>query len=73
MSKKRIIKKLSYLGWYQTDYDENCFRYYDTNRYVDIDYPYIDIYTYNCGTKYKGYIESKAFLLFAKLLKKYHY
>ena len=67
MSKEEIIKKLQDLGWYNRDY-YNCFEYFETGRYVEIDLPYIDFYIYKDEEKYKGYLDVGEFKLFYKLV-----
>lgn len=67
---RRIIKKLAKLGWKAYLSDHMYFKYEGSNRYVDIDLPYIDIYTYTEEGMYKGYLTIKEFKLFYKLSKK---
>lgn len=66
---EEIVEELRHIGWEM--YMENVFswKYGDTGRFVDIDLPYIDIYTYNNGEKYCGYLTSHEFDLFNDLLK----
>lgn len=62
-----IIKELEDANWH-IYCEPYCFRYSDVNRYVDIDYPYVDVYNYVDGEKYCGYLTFIELSLFNKLV-----
>ena len=66
---KDILKQLEDAGWHQIL--DKVFQWYDSNRYVEIDYPYIDIYVYVEGEKYLGYLAFGELHLFNELCKLY--
>lgn len=66
------LKKLEKLGW-ECCCPPSCFRFKGSDRYVDLDLPYIDVYVYLDEQKYGSYLtvaETKAFLDYAEKLKK---
>lgn len=63
-----IRKQLHDLGW---DYNEDLRCYSNGNRYVEVaDIPFIDIYTWNDGSKDASYLTIEEFILFSKILEK---
>ena len=66
---KAVIKKLENLDWeriYRGHY--GYWKYRGTNRYVDIDLPYIDFYIYSNEEKCCGYLTAAELDLFNKLV-----
>lgn len=66
---KAVIKKLENLDWeraYRGNYE--YWKYRGTNRYVDIDLPYIDFYIYSNEEKYCGYLTAAEMHLFSELV-----
>lgn len=70
--KEQAIAKLNELGWF-VEYENSVqteWRYEDTNRYVDIEFPnYIDCYCYSNEGKYKGYFTLEEWFAFSALIK----
>lgn len=63
-----IKKQLRDLGW---DYNEDLRCYFNGNRYVEVaDIPFIDIYTWNDGSKDASYLTIEEFILFSKIFEK---
>ena len=55
---EEIINALVERGWYRYLGEEDLFHWKtkNSNRYVDIELPYIDLYVYADGEKYKTYL-----------------
>ena len=68
MKRANLIKKLECMGWVRymnDDYNWQC-----KNRYVGIEFPYINIYVFAEQEKWKSYLTVAEFDLFNKLMKK---